>query len=102
MRTTSMLSSTVFRIVLVGHSNGSVVIANAVQDNSKVQTLVYVDAFVPDTGKTANALLGLYPGSELGPSPVPVALADGAIDMYIRQEQAATVFARDIPEAHAQ
>jgi pimeloyl-ACP methyl ester carboxylesterase len=78
------------------------VITNAVKDNSNVQALVYVDAFAPDTGETANALQTLYPGSMLGTALVPVALPGGAVDVYIRQDQVPVVFAPDIPQADAQ
>lgn len=89
-------------VVLVGHSYGGMVISNAATGNSNVQALVYVDAFAPDTGESAFALSTLYPGSELGPALVPVALPNGQADLYIQQVQVPTVFAPDIPESDAQ
>ena len=41
-------------IVLVGHSYGGNVITNAVNGDSRVKALVYVAAFAPDSGETAN------------------------------------------------
>ena len=72
-------------IVLVAHSYGGMVITNAVQGNPNVQALVYVDAFAPDAGETANALAARYPGSELGTAVAVVALSGGAADVYIQQ-----------------
>ena len=98
----AVLNSIQGPIVLVAHSYGGMVITNAVKDNSNVQALVYVDAFAPDTGETANALVALYPGSELGTAIALVALPGGAADVYIQQDKVPTVFAPDIPEADAQ
>jgi pimeloyl-ACP methyl ester carboxylesterase len=98
----AVLNSIQGPIVLVAHSYGGMVITNAVQGNPNVQALVYVDGFAPDAGETANALVALYPGSELGPAIVPVALPGGAVDLYIRQDMVPVVFAPDIPEADAQ
>ena len=98
----SVLNSIQGPIVLVAHSYGGMVTSNAVQGNPNVQALVYVDAFAPDAGETANALVTLYPGSELGPAISPVPLAGGGVDLYIQQGQVPTVFAPDIPEADAQ
>src|SRR5262245_39130180 len=98
----AVLNSIQGPIVLVAHSYGGMVTTNAVKDNTNVQALVYVDAFAPDVGETANALQTLYPGSELVPALVPVALPGGAVDVYIRQDQVPVVFAPDIPEADAQ
>lgn len=98
----TVLNSIQGPIVLVGHSYGGMVISNAVQGNTNVQALVYVDAFAPDAGESAFSLSTLYPGSELGPALIPVALPDGVADLYIQQDQVPTVFAPDIPEDEAQ
>src|SRR5262249_20914969 len=39
-------------IVLVAHSYGGFVITNAATGNANVKALVYIDAFIPDTGQT--------------------------------------------------
>jgi pimeloyl-ACP methyl ester carboxylesterase len=98
----TVLNSIKGPIVLVGHSYGGMVISNAVQDNSNVQAMVFVDAFAPDAGESAFTLSTLYPGSTLGPVLSPVALPDGTADLYIQQDKVATQFAQDIPEADAQ
>jgi pimeloyl-ACP methyl ester carboxylesterase len=54
----TVISSIQGPVVLVGHSYGGMVISNAVQDNSNVQALVYVDAFAPEAGESAFARPG--------------------------------------------
>ena len=71
-------------IVLVGHSYGGFVITNAARGNPNVKALVYLDAFIPDTGET---LLQRTTGSCLGGDPrkrfqaVP---SPGGIDLFIK------------------
>lgn len=89
-------------VVLVGHSYGGMVISNAVQDNSNVQALVYIDAFAPEAGESAFALSTLYPGSTLGTALAPVALPDGTTDLYIQPEKFHAQFAADVPETETQ
>ena len=45
-------------VLLVGHSYGGVVIGDVPGNDSRVVGLVYVAAFVPDTGQSALSLLG--------------------------------------------
>jgi pimeloyl-ACP methyl ester carboxylesterase len=72
-------------IVLVAHSYGGFVVTNAATGNPNVKALVYIDAFVPDTGQT---LAELAAGSCLDPAvafdavPVP----GGTVDLYLRHE----------------
>ena len=86
-------------IVLVGHSYGGMVISNAVQGNSNVQALVYVDAFAPEAGESAFALSTLYPGSTLGEAIYAVPLPDGTADLYIQNDRFRAQFAADVPES---
>src|SRR5690606_6287475 len=88
--------------VLVGHSYGGMVISNAVQDNSNVQALVYVDAFAPEAGESAFSLSTLYPGSTLATALLSVPLPGGITDLYIQQGEFHTRFAPDVPEAETQ
>lgn len=97
----TVLNSIKGPIVLVAHSYGGMVTTNAVKGNSNVQALVYVDAFAPDAGETANALVARYSGSLLGPAIVPVPLPGGRLDLYIQQDKVPTVFAQDVPKAKA-
>jgi pimeloyl-ACP methyl ester carboxylesterase len=85
-------------IVLVGHSYGGAVITNAVNGNKNVKALVYVAGFAPDTGETAIALSGRYPGSTLAPTLAPpVELPDRGKDLYIQQDKFHAQFAADVP-----
>jgi pimeloyl-ACP methyl ester carboxylesterase len=89
-------------VVLVGHSYGGAVISQAATGRSNVKALVYVAAFVPDTGETALALAGKFPGGTLGEAlDAPVMLGDGGKDMYIQQAKFHRQFAADVPAAMA-
>jgi pimeloyl-ACP methyl ester carboxylesterase len=61
----SVLRSINGPIILVGHSYGGAVITNAAADNLNVKALVYIAAFVPDTGEALGELIDKYPGSEI-------------------------------------
>jgi pimeloyl-ACP methyl ester carboxylesterase len=72
-------------IVLVAHSYGGFVITNAATGIGNVKALVYIDAFLPDEGEIAGALVA-GAGScvvESGLNPVPF---DGGVDLYLRWE----------------
>lgn len=89
-------------VVLVGHSYGGAVITNAATGRKNVKALVYVAAFVPDTGETALALSGKFPGGTLGDAlDAPVMLGDGGKDLYIQQAKFHQQFAADVPKAAA-
>ena len=69
------------RVILVGHSYGGAVVSVASAACSNVKALVFIDAFVPDTGESCLSLLGRYPAP---PSDLftPVQLDSGDTDMY--------------------
>jgi pimeloyl-ACP methyl ester carboxylesterase len=72
-------------IVLVAHSYGGFVITNAARGNPNVKALVYIDAFVPDTGQTLADLAAgscVDPATALNVVPVP----GGVLDAYLRVE----------------
>lgn len=72
-------------IVLVAHSYGGFVITNAATGNADVEALVYVDAFIPDTGQTlAELAVGscVDPATAFSVVPVP----GGTVDLYLRSE----------------
>jgi pimeloyl-ACP methyl ester carboxylesterase len=89
-------------VVLVGHSFSGMLITNAATGKSNVKALVFVAALAPDAGETANDLIVKFPGdtfaSSLGP---PVALGNGAHDLYVVQEKFHDQFAADVPAATA-
>lgn len=90
------------RVVLVGHSDGGAVITNAATGRKNVKALVCVAAFMPDSGETALALAGKFPGSTLGEAlDQPVMLADGGKDLYIQQTKFHQQFAADVPNTTA-
>jgi len=88
-------------IVLVGHSYGGAVISAAATAKSNVKALVYLAAFVPDTGESAQALVEKFPGSTIGESLKPVPLPEGQVDLYIDPRVFHSNFAADLPPEEA-
>lgn len=98
----NLLSSIDGPVILVGHSYGGTVITVAGAGQSKVKALVYVSGLAPDVGETASQLVGKFPGSTLGPTLAPpVALSDGAKDLYILQDKYHAQFCADVPASEA-
>lgn len=90
-------------VVLVGHSYGGSIITNAATGADNVKALVYVAAYAPEVGESAFDLTGKFPGSILPDAlATPIALADGAHDLYIQQNKFRSVFAADVPEKQAE
>jgi pimeloyl-ACP methyl ester carboxylesterase len=84
-------------VVVVGHSYGGSVITDAAAGNPNVKALVYVAAFAPDAGETANRV-----GAKFAPPPLNSALVpDAAGFLYIDREKFHDVFCKDVPEAEA-
>ncbi|WP_203581143.1 alpha/beta fold hydrolase [Microbacterium hibisci] len=88
-------------VVLVGHSYGGLVITEAAAQNDAVVGLVYVAAFVPETGQSAFALSASEPGSTLGEALAAYPVASGGNEFVIRQDVFRHQFAADVPEADA-
>jgi len=92
----SYLKSIQGPIVLVGHSYGGAVITDAATGNPNVKALVYVDAYIPDTGDTVLGLTSAKPGTTLDPTKaftaVPFGSAPGEVDLYIKP----SVFRADV------
>lgn len=89
-------------VVLVGHSYGGLVIGEATTRGRDVAGLVFVAAFAADTGETAAGLSAKEPGSTLGQALAPpVKLADGGVDLYIRQDLFPDQFAADVARDEA-
>jgi pimeloyl-ACP methyl ester carboxylesterase len=86
-------------VVLVGHSYGGMVISSAAKAGD-VRALVYVAAFAPETGESALALTGKFPGSQIGDAIAPAPIA-GGVDLYIQREKFHDVFAQDVGELRA-
>jgi pimeloyl-ACP methyl ester carboxylesterase len=93
-------------VVLVGHSYGGTVISQAAAGlEDKVKALVYIAAFLPDTGESSLGLTNKFPGSTLGEAieSVNYTLPDGGrgADVYIRPEKFRGQFAADVPADRA-
>ena len=88
-------------VVLVGHSYGGAVITNVAADAGQIAGLVYVAAFAPDSGESANALAQRFPGSTLGDALRPVPRSDGTTDLYIAADVFHDQFAADVPAPEA-
>jgi len=100
-QTRALLDNVDGPIVLVGHSYGGAVISSAATGNPKVKALVYLAAFVLETGESAQALVEKFPGSTVGESLKPVPLPDGAVDLYIDPRVFHPHFAADLPAGEA-
>lgn len=89
-------------VVLVGHSYGGSIITNAATGSDNVKALVYVAAYAPEAGENAFDLTGKFPGSILpGALAAPIALPDGAHDLYVQQDKFRSTFAADVPAKQA-
>ncbi|PPG92858.1 alpha/beta hydrolase [Rathayibacter sp. AY1F3] len=88
-------------VLLVGHSYGGAVITEAAVGSDSVKGLVYVAAFAPEHGETSLGLTGRFPGSTLGETVRPIALADGTNDLIVDRELYPAQFAGDVPLANA-
>jgi pimeloyl-ACP methyl ester carboxylesterase len=97
----SVLHSISGPVILVGHSYGGAVITNAAVSAPNVKALVYIAAFVPDTGEILGELITRYPGSVIQAAayPVPYPNPDGTTgtDLYLEPDQLRRVFAADLP-----
>ena len=89
-------------IVLVGHSYAGLVISEAAAGNESVVGLVYVAAFVPETGQSAFELSASAPGSTLGDALAAYPVSSGGDEFAIRPEMFHHQFAADVsPEVTA-
>src|SRR5262245_25344025 len=88
-------------VLLVAHSYGGAVISNVAADAGEITGLVYVAAFAPDIGESANMLAQRFPGSSLGDALRPVPRGDGTTDLYIAPERFHAQFCADVPAHEA-
>ena len=86
-------------VVLVGHSYGGAVIGGAAASNPNVQSLVYLNAFVPDEGETILDLAGhagpVDAGALFDMAPFP---GDHNVDLYLKPGAFAGGFVNGLPE----
>ncbi|MGC5310496.1 alpha/beta fold hydrolase [Micromonospora zamorensis] len=83
-------------VVLVAHSYGGMVITEAAADDPMVRALVYVNAFAPETGESALALSGKFPGSTLADTLVSYPVATGGNEVAIAQNAYHKQFVQDV------
>jgi pimeloyl-ACP methyl ester carboxylesterase len=88
-------------VILVGHSYGGAVISNVDADAGDIVALVYVAGFAPAPGESCITLIGMFPGSTLGPALRPVLRSDGATDLAIGVDRFHAQYAADVPTARA-
>jgi len=89
-------------VVLVGHSYCGLVITEAAVGNPDVVALVYVAAFVPETGQSAFDLSRSAPGSTLGEALAAYPVSSGGDEFAILPERFHHQFAADVsPEVAA-
>jgi pimeloyl-ACP methyl ester carboxylesterase len=92
-------------IVLAGHSYAGMIITQAATGNTNVKALVYVDAYIPQTGDAIGALSG--PDSALAVDPktvfdfVGATDGSGTVDLYIKQALFPGIFAKGVPKRKA-
>ncbi|MET7647703.1 alpha/beta hydrolase [Streptomyces sp. NPDC005426] len=101
----SVLDSIEGPVLLAGHSYGGSVISRAAVGSAQVKGLVYIAAFVPDTGESAAELSGKYPGSSLGDTTVvqkyPLPGGGEGDELVIRQDLFPQQFAAGVEKATA-
>ena len=98
---TDLVSSIDGPVVLVGHSYGGAVITNVDGNAGDITGLVYVAAFAPDHGESANMLAQKFAGSTLGDALRPVHSSNGTTDLYIDRGVFHDQFCADVPAAEA-
>jgi pimeloyl-ACP methyl ester carboxylesterase len=88
-------------VVLVGHSYGGAVISNVDADAGVILGLVYVAGFAPEPGESCITLTGMFPGSTLAETLLPVQRSDRTTDLSIRLDRFHDQFCADVPTPQA-
>lgn len=95
-----VISKTEGKVVLVGHSMGGMVITHVAEKiPSKISQLVYVGAFLPESGQALTDLAFSDPDSKLGPSLVP---SKDQLTIDVKAENLAELFIGDGSETAKQ
>ncbi|NBM21119.1 alpha/beta fold hydrolase [Streptomyces sp. GC420] len=100
----SLLETIKGPIVMVGHSYGGAVISHAAAGNSRVKSLVYISALMPEKGEILGRIAEKFVGGRLNDAlrNMPFQDADGrGTDLYVDPEKFAGVLAGDLPAAAA-
>jgi pimeloyl-ACP methyl ester carboxylesterase len=85
-------------LVVVGHSYGGMVITGAAVDAPQVKALVYINAFAPEIGQSAGALLASGPAVKLSTALLP---PDSAGFLFVDTAQFRGAFCADVPADEA-
>lgn len=97
----SVLESLDGPIVLAGHSWGGSVLSDPAAVTPAVRALVFVAAFLQDSGESAGELNYRFPGSGLTPEATVVRATPEGDDLTLRPENFARVYAGDVDPATA-
>jgi pimeloyl-ACP methyl ester carboxylesterase len=97
----SILTTVEGPFVLVGHSYGGSVISHPIFTKHALKSLVFISAFLQDSGEAAGELNGRWPGSKLGETTTIVRLYPGGNDLYLKAESFAEVYAGDLSPQQA-
>jgi pimeloyl-ACP methyl ester carboxylesterase len=84
-------------VVVVGHSYAGAVITDAAAGNTNVKSLVYVNAFGPDSTETIAEAGNKFPEPPLNSALIP----DSAGFLYVDRAKVHDVFCKDMPVADA-
>jgi pimeloyl-ACP methyl ester carboxylesterase len=90
-------------IVLAAHSYGGMIITQAATGNANVKALVYVDAYIPETGDALGPLSGKDSALAVDPTTVfdAVTGTDGTVDLYVKQALFPGIFVKGVPKHKA-
>lgn len=89
------LSTIEDKVILVGHSLGGMVISSVAEAvPEKIDKLVYVAAYLPESGQTLDGLAHTDPDSQLGATGTLIFNSDG-VTVDIKQDQIVNVFIQD-------
>jgi pimeloyl-ACP methyl ester carboxylesterase len=87
-------------VVLVGHSYGGAVITNAALSDPQVKALVYVDAFMPDSGESIGQIVGSSTSALNVADPTSVydvvGFSDGTAEAYLKPQVIQNDVAQDL------
>ncbi|MFD4637333.1 alpha/beta fold hydrolase [Lentzea sp. NPDC058436] len=92
------LSTLTGPLVVAAHSYAGSVVSAPEALTAHVRSLVFVTAFQQDAGETASALNGKFPGSLLVPDNLVVRDYPGGVEVYLRPDRFAEVYAGDASE----
>jgi pimeloyl-ACP methyl ester carboxylesterase len=97
----SILTAVEGPFVLVGHSYGGSVISHPILTKHALKSVVFVSAFLQDSGEAADELNGRWPGSKSGETTTIIRPYPGGNDLYLKADSFAEVYAGDLSPQQA-